>query len=166
MYVYSIVRLKLIRQGDLKPSSSCCLSDFKFLGPQTPNLNGCVFSDFFCWKIPTLFAPLKQKVFRWVQGMYHVSCNIRLDGGSGSYFRTIIAVDGVAHIQDGLHSIRGSPPSSYFTMVVDGNAYLRVGQRVSVYIVAADQSIRYYIQSESGFSAYYIGRGGDTLHLG
>lgn len=48
-------------------------------------------------------------------------------------------------------------------MVVDGNAYLRVGQRVSVYIVAADQSIRYYIQSESGFSAYYIGRGGDTL---
>lgn len=98
--------------------------------------------------------------------MYHVSCNIRLDGGSGSYFRTIIAVDGVAHIHNGLHSIRGSPPSSYFTMVVDGNAYLRVGQRVSVYIVAADQSIRYYIQSESGFSAYFIGRGGDTLHLG
>ena len=131
----------------------------------SPNLNGCVFSDFFLWEF-LHFLPIETKGVSFLQGMYHVSCNIRLDGGSGSYFRTIIAVDGVAHIQDGLHSIRGSPPSSYFTMVVDGNAYLRVGQRVSVYIVAADQSIRYYIQSESGFSAYYIGRGGDTLHLG
>lgn len=98
--------------------------------------------------------------------MYHVSCNIRLDGGSGDYFRTIIAVDGVAHLSKGLHSIRGSPPSSYFTMVVDGNAYLRVGQRVSVYIVVPNPSTTYVIQSESGFSAYYIGRGGANMHLG
>ena len=98
--------------------------------------------------------------------MYHVSCNIRLDGATGLYFRTIIAVDGVADISKGLHSIRGSPPSSYFTMVVDGNAYLRVGQRVSVYIVVPDPSTGYVIQVESGFSAYYIGRGGDHLHLG
>ena len=63
-------------------------------------------------------------------------------------------------MRNGLHVIRGSPPSSYYTMNVDGDVYLHSGQRISVWVESWDDN-DYTIHSESGFSAYLAASGAD-----
>eukprot|EP00930_Biecheleria_cincta_P056248 TRINITY_DN423_c1_g3_i1.p1 TRINITY_DN423_c1_g3~~TRINITY_DN423_c1_g3_i1.p1 ORF type:complete len:2561 (-),score=411.03 TRINITY_DN423_c1_g3_i1:97-7755(-) len=91
-------------------------------------------------------------------GYYHVSCNLRLDDAKGGYFRGVIAVDGSADINNGLHSINGNPSNGkpYYTINVAGDIYLTAGQYVSVFVYSSSDT-NWYVDSESGFAAYFIG---------
>lgn len=92
-----------------------------------------------------------------VAGIYLVSTNFRLDRADTGYFRVAIAIDGKVDLNNGLSTIKsGSLHKRYHTVNIFGAVPLRKGQTLSV-MTQSSTDRDWYVQSETGFSAAYIG---------
>jgi len=92
-------------------------------------------------------------------GYYNVNAKARFDGEGGNYSRLFVTVNKTADFRNGLHSIEGHPkPSSYYSQHVNGVLYLNKGDTLTLQCFS-DSDSDYTIESQSGFSVYYIGAG-------
>jgi len=88
------------------------------------------------------------------QGYYACASQVRIDAGSSTYFRLVIAINGQADVNNGLHAIDGAQGSTnYRTMRLAGTIYLKKGEKTSVHVYSATDN-SYRVQHESGFSCH------------
>lgn len=83
-------------------------------------------------------------------GLYMVQSNVRIDGFSGSYVRTIISVDGRdANSEGAVQWIDFSPSANYDSASGGGVYFLHRGQKIRLMIEGSGDS--FAVQGESGF---------------
>ncbi|MCB9642932.1 MAG: hypothetical protein H6728_07630 [Myxococcales bacterium] len=93
-------------------------------------------------------------------GYYHFDTQVRLDEtsvlGITHYLRLLLVIDGAKDINNGMHTFMGIPRSQYLTLNVSATVALKKGQKVTLWVYSHEDN-DYVIQSESGFSGYFIG---------
>ncbi len=93
-----------------------------------------------------------------VDGFYHMSAQIRVDGVSTGIIRMALAVSEIPLLDGGLHALVPADASTpYITLSVSGTMKLTQGQTVSVH-VSSNTDATWSVQSESGFNGYLISK--------
>lgn len=89
------------------------------------------------------------------EGAYYCYAQLRLDDASRNLFRVILSRNQEKDINNGFHSVGGNYGSTnYRSMRVVGNAWIRKGESVSLFVYSSSDS--YVAQSESGFGCHRL----------
>ena len=115
------------------------------------------------WRVagfPTLYSsggfdPVLGRFKVLNEGSYYCYGQVRLDDAARNLKRLIMARNGDTDTQNGFHTIQGNyGGTDYRSMRIAGNAYIKKGDTVSLFVYSSSDS--YTAQSESGFGCHQL----------
>jgi hypothetical protein len=126
------------------------VDSLSFAGTYAPIQGWRVAGDEHLFSATTTFATASGIYTTPSTGLYMVQSNVRIDGFSGNYVRTIISVDGSDGSSEGaVQWIDFSPSANYHSASGGGVYFLHRGQQIR--LMAEGSGDSFFVQGESGF---------------